>query len=116
MINQIISNIHKIYIKKKIYIFSTGDYIEVKLWVVEGNKKRLQSFRGIVISIRNRGLLSSFTIRKYSYGVGVERVFHKYSTILESITIIRHGIVRKAKLYYLRNCKGKSAKIKERII
>ncbi|CAL4322424.1 50S ribosomal protein L19 [Buchnera aphidicola] len=101
--------------KKNIPKFRTGDTIEVKVWVVESSKKRLQSFEGIAIAIKKRNLQSSFTIRKISNGEGVERVFQTYSNIIESIHIKKLGAVRKSKLYYLRSRIGKSARIKERI-
>ena len=95
--------------------FRPGDTLEVKVWVVEGSKKRLQAFEGVVIAIRNRGLHSAFTLRKISNGVGVERVFQTHSPAIDSIAVKRKGAVRKAKLYYLRERSGKSARIKERL-
>ncbi|ABF13860.1 50S ribosomal protein L19 [Candidatus Palibaumannia cicadellinicola] len=100
---------------KNLPAFRPGDSVEVKVWVVEGSKKRLQSFEGMIIAIRNRGLHSAFTVRKISNGEGVERVFQMHSPIIESITVKRCGFVRKAKLYYLRKRTGKAARIKERI-
>ena len=82
---------------------------------VEGSKKRLQAFEGVVIAIRNRGLHSAFTVRKISNGEGVERVFQTHSPVVDSIAVKRRGAVRKAKLYYLRERTGKSARIKERL-
>ncbi|WWO99629.1 MAG: 50S ribosomal protein L19 [Candidatus Dasytiphilus stammeri] len=103
-------------IRKDLPYFRSGDSVEVKIWVVEGLKKRLQSFSGVIIAIRNRGLNSSFTVRKWSSnGEGIERVFQKHSHIIESIIIKRRGSVRKAKLYYLRDRTGKGARIKERL-
>lgn len=87
----------------------------MKVWVVEGSKRRLQAFEGVVIAIRNRGLHSAFTLRKVSNGVGVERVFQTHSPVVDSISVKRKGAVRKAKLYYLRERSGKSARIKERL-
>ncbi|UDG79253.1 50S ribosomal protein L19 [Candidatus Ecksteinia adelgidicola] len=113
--NNIIKEIEKEQMKKTFPIFRSGDLIEVKVWVVEGNKKRLQAFEGLVIAIRNRGLNSAFTVRKISNNEGVERVFQTYSPIIHSLTIKRYGCVRKAKLYYLRNRTGKAARIKERL-
>ncbi|CEN32274.1 50S ribosomal protein L19 [Candidatus Westeberhardia cardiocondylae] len=95
-------------------LFRSGDLLSVKIWVFEGSKKRLQLFEGIVISIRKRGLNSSFTLRKISNGEGVERVFQLYSPVIESIVIKKYGIARRAKLYYLRRRVGKKARIKER--
>ena len=83
--------------------------------VVEGQRERLQAFEGVVIAKRNRGLNSSFTVRKVSYGEGVERVFQTYSPAIASIEVKRHGDVRRAKLYYMRERKGKAARIKEKI-
>lgn len=96
--------------------FRPGDTVEVKIWVIEGNdKKRLQIFEGIVIAIKNRGLNSAFTIRKISSGEGVERVFQIHSPIIQGIKIKKKGVVRRSKLYYLRNLSGKSARIKTRL-
>lgn len=114
MIN-IIDIIKQTQIKKNIPIFRSGDTIEVKIWVVEGSKKRIQSFEGIVIAVKKRGLNSSFSVRKISNGYGVERVFQTYSPIIENILVKRLGIVRKSKLYYLRKLTGKAARIKERL-
>ncbi|AHG59992.1 50S ribosomal protein L19 [Buchnera aphidicola] len=111
----IIQEIEKKQLKKNIPIFRPGDTAEVKVWVVEGSKKRLQSFEGIVIAIKNRCLNSSFTVRKISNGEGVERVFQTHSRGIEEIIIKRKGLVRKAKLYYLRTRTGKAARIKEKI-
>ncbi|CUX97052.1 50S ribosomal protein L19 [Candidatus Hoaglandella endobia] len=95
--------------------FRPGDSVEVKVWIVEGSKKRLQSFDGVVIAIRNRGLYSAFTVRKISNGEGIERVFQTYSPSIDRITVKRFGAVRQAKLYYLRKRTGKLARIKERL-
>ncbi|MEI4259873.1 MAG: 50S ribosomal protein L19 [Candidatus Dasytiphilus stammeri] len=111
----ILNEIEKKQMNKAFPSFQIGDSIEVKVWVVEGSKKRLQSFEGLIISIRNRGLNTSFTVRKISHGVGVEKIFPQYSPIIDSITITRRGSVRKAKLYYLRNRSAKSSRIKERL-
>ncbi|WP_343126428.1 50S ribosomal protein L19 [Buchnera aphidicola] len=110
---KIIQNLEKKKMKKNVPIFKTGDTLEIQIWVVEGSKKRLQSFEGIVIAKRNRLLQSSFTIRKISHGEGVERVFKTHSPIIHNIKILRLGNVKRAKLYYLRNRTGKSARIKE---
>ena len=91
------------------------DVPSLKVWVVEGSKKRLQAFEGVVIAIRNRGLHSAFTVRKISNGEGVERVFQTHSPVVDSISVKRRGAVRKAKLYYLRERTGKAARIKERL-
>lgn len=96
--------------------FRAGDSISVKVWVVEGTRRRLQNFEGLVIAIKNRGLNSAFTVRKMSANEGVERVFQTHSPIIDSITIIKRGRVRRAKLYYMRTRTGKAARIKEKII
>ncbi|MCZ6657172.1 MAG: 50S ribosomal protein L19 [Gammaproteobacteria bacterium] len=95
--------------------FSTGDTVVVQVKVREGNRARLQAFEGVVIGKRNRGLNSSFTVRKISHGVGVERSFQTHSPLIASITVKRKGDVRKAKLYYLRERSGRSARIKEKV-
>ncbi|CAL4323735.1 50S ribosomal protein L19 [Buchnera aphidicola (Eriosoma lanigerum)] len=100
---------------KTIPKFRSGDTVEVKVWVVEGSKKRLQAFEGIVIAVKNRKLNSSFCVRKISNGEGIERVFQTYSPIIETILIKRKGDVRQSKLYYLRSRIGKAARIKEKI-
>ena len=100
---------------KKIPEFSPGDTIIVQVKVKEGVRERLQAFEGIVIAKRNRGLNSSFTVRKISHGEGVERVFQTYSPVVNEIQVKRRGDVRRAKLYYLRGRTGKAARIKEKI-
>ncbi len=90
-----------------------GDTVVVNVNVVEGNRKRVQAFEGVVIAIRNRGLNSAFTVRKISSGEGIERTFQLYSPLIAGIQIKRRGAVRRAKLYYLRNLSGKAARIKE---
>jgi large subunit ribosomal protein L19 len=95
--------------------FSPGDTVVVQVKVKEGNRERLQAFEGVVIAKRNRGLHSAFTVRKVSHGEGVERVFQTYSPAIEGITVKRRGAVRRAKLYYLRERAGKSARIKEKL-
>ena len=115
MKNKIILQLEEEQMKKDIPSFRPGDTLEVKVWVVEGSKKRLQAFEGVVIGIRNRGLHSAFTLRKISNGEGVERVFQTHSPIIESIKVKRRGAVRQAKLYYLRSLTGKAARIKERL-
>ncbi|MEA1677080.1 50S ribosomal protein L19 [Nitrospirillum sp. BR 11163] len=94
--------------------FSPGDTVKVNVKVVEGSRERVQAYEGVVIARRNAGVNSSFTVRKISYGEGVERVFPLYSPRLDSIEVIRKGDVRRAKLYYLRDRRGKSARISER--
>ncbi len=100
---------------KKIPEFSAGDTVIVQVKVKEGTRERLQAFEGIVIAKRNRGLNSSFTVRKISHGEGVERVFQTYSSVVSDINVKRRGDVRRAKLYYLRGRTGKAARIKEKI-
>ena len=100
---------------KKLPEFSPGDTVAVQVKVKEGDRERLQSFEGVVIGKRNRGLNSAFTVRKISSGVGVERTFQTYSPLVDSLKVIRRGAVRKAKLYYLRELSGKAARIKEKI-
>ena len=95
--------------------FHPGDTVVVQVKVTEGERERLQAFEGIVIAKRNRGLNSSFTVRKVSHGEGVERVFQTYSPAVDSIDVKRRGDVRRAKLYYLRGRTGKGARIKEKI-
>jgi large subunit ribosomal protein L19 len=99
---------------KDIPDFQAGDTVRVNVKVTEGSRERVQAFEGVCIARRNRGLNSSFTIRKISYNEGVERVFPLYSPIIESIVVVRRGVVRRAKLYYLRGRRGKSARIAER--
>jgi large subunit ribosomal protein L19 len=101
-------------LKKEIPDFSPGDTVVVSVNVVEGERKRLQAFEGMVIAKRNRGLNSSFVVRKVSSGEGVERTFQTYSPLIASIEVKRKGDVRRAKLYYLRARSGKSARIRER--
>lgn len=102
-------------VDKKIPVFATGDTVIVKVKVKEGTRERLQAFEGVVIARRNRGVHSSATVRKISNGEGVERVFQLYSPQVDSIKVKRRGNVRRAKLYYLRERSGKSARIKEKV-
>ena len=111
--NKIISQLEAEMMKSSVPDFSPGDTVNVQMRVKEGNRERLQAFSGVVIAIRNRGPHSSMTVRKISYGIGVERVFQIHSPLLEKITVTRRGKVRRAKLYYLRGRSGKSARIKE---
>ena len=107
--------IQKITSNKKITEFSPGDTIKVGVKILEGKRERIQYFEGVCIAKKNRDLNSSFTVRKISFGEGVERTFALYSPNLDSIKVIRSGKVRRAKLYYLRDRKGKSARIAEKI-
>jgi len=96
--------------------FAPGDTVVVQVKVKEGNRERLQAYEGVVIAKRNRGLNSAFTVRKISSGEGVERTFQTYSPLLASVEVKRRGDVRRAKLYYLRERSGKSARIKEKLV
>ena len=101
---------------KNIPEFAPGDTVVVSVNVVEGTRKRVQAYEGVVIAKRNRGLNSSFIVRKISSGEGVERTFQTYSPLVDSISVKRRGDVRKAKLYYLRALSGKAARIKEKLV
>ena len=109
------SIVKKILTKKKIPEFFAGDTVKVGVRIVEGKRERIQYFEGVCIAKKNRDINSSFTVRKISFGEGVERTFALYSPIIGSIKIIRSGKVKRAKLYYLRKRKGKSARISEKI-
>ncbi len=111
----LITQIESEAMQKKIPDFAQGDTVVVQVKVKEGNRERLQAFEGNVIAKRNRGINSSFTVRKISYGVGVERVFQTYSPLISEIQVKRRGKVRRAKLYYLRGLTGKAARIKEKL-
>ncbi|HCW90754.1 MAG TPA: 50S ribosomal protein L19, partial [Marinobacter sp.] len=106
--NDIISQIESEQLKQDIPAFAPGDTVIVQVRVTEGNRERLQAFEGVVIGKRNRGINSSFTVRKVSYGVGVERTFQTHSRLIDSISVKRRGDVRQAKLYYLRDLSGKA--------
>lgn len=113
--NKIIQLVEQSQLKTDIPSFSPGDTVVVQVRIKEGDKERLQAFEGIVIGIRNRGLGSSFTVRKISHGVGVERTFQTHSQQIESVTLKRRGDVRQAKLYYLRDLTGRAARITEKL-
>lgn len=113
--SNIISQIEAEQMNREVPKFGPGDTVVVKVKVREGSRERLQAFEGVVIGKRNRGLNSSFTVRKISHGEGVERVFQTYSPQIDSIEIKRRGDVRRAKLYYLRGRTGNAARIKEKI-
>jgi large subunit ribosomal protein L19 len=113
--NKIIADIEQRQTGRKIPDFSPGDTVVVEVKVKEGDRERVQAYEGVVIACRNRGLNSSFTVRKISHGEGVERVFQTYSPALGGITVKRRGNVRRAKLYYLRDRSGKSARIEEKV-
>ncbi len=111
----IIQQIEAEQLKQDVPMFRSGDVVVVQVEVKEGTRTRLQAYEGVVIAKRNRGLNSSFTVRKISHGEGVERVFQTHSPMVKSIEVKRHGDVRKAKLYHLRGLTGKAARIKERL-
>ncbi|SVA02831.1 uncharacterized protein METZ01_LOCUS55685 [marine metagenome] len=111
----IIEQIEKEQLRDNIPEFSPGDTVAVQVRIKEGTRERLQIFEGVVIAKKNRGLNSSFTVRKISNGEGVERVFQTHSKLITEITVKRRGDVRRAKLYYLRERSGKSARIKEKV-
>jgi large subunit ribosomal protein L19 len=100
---------------KKVPDFNRGDTVVVNVKVIEGTRERAQAFEGVVIAKRNRGINSSFTVRKVSHGEGVERVFQSHSPSIDSVKVKRRGDVRRAKLYYLRDLQGKAARIKEKL-
>ena len=113
--SKLIEELEQEQLKTDLPEFDPGDSVRVQVKVKEGNRERLQAFEGVVIAKKNRGLNSSFTVRKISYGEGVERVFQTHSPMVESIEVRRRGDVRRAKLYYLRGRTGKSARIKEKL-
>ncbi|MFB3818957.1 MAG: 50S ribosomal protein L19 [Candidatus Methylomirabilales bacterium] len=112
--SQLIQAVEEAQKKKELPAFRPGDTLRVQVKVVEGDKERLQAFEGICIRRRGGGLSESFTVRKVTYGVGVERTFPIHSPSIDRIEVLRHGVVRRAKLYYLRKLRGKAARIKER--
>lgn len=111
--NNIISQLETEQMTKEIPAFAPGDTVVIQVRVTEGTRERLQAFEGVVIGKRNRGMNSSFTVRKISYGVGVERTFQTFSKLIDSIAVKRRGDVRQAKLYYLRELSGKAARIRK---
>lgn len=113
--NKIIDALESEQLKTAVPEFGPGDTVVVQVRVREGNRERLQAFEGVVIGRRNRGLNSAFTVRKISHGVGVERTFQLHSPLIDSIERKRRGDVRRAKLYYLRERSGRSARIKEKV-
>lgn len=112
--NTLITELNQASLRSDIPTFRPGDSVRVHVRVVEGNKSRIQVFAGVVISRTGSGVAESFTVRKLSYGTGVERTFPLHSPIIDKIEVERRGDVRRAKLYYLRGLRGKAAKIKER--
>src|SRR5215472_8425715 len=113
--NKIIQDLDKRRMSRKVPDFKPGDTVVVQVKVVEGDRERVQAYEGVVIARSNRGLNSSFTVRKISHGEGVERVFQTYSPAISDIVVERRGSVRRAKLYYLRDLAGKAARIEEKI-
>ncbi len=113
--NKVIEVLENEQLKAEVPEFSPGDTVVVQVKVREGNRERLQAYEGVVIGRRNRGLNSSFTVRKISHGVGVERTFQLHSPLIATIEVKRRGDVRQAKLYYLRERSGRSARIKEKV-
>lgn len=111
--NEIIRSIEAKQLRTDRPKIAVGDTVRVQVKVVEGNRERLQAFEGVVIAMRNGGVRETFTVRRVSYGIGVERTFPLHSPRVDSITVVRHGRVRRAKLYYIRSLQGKAAKIKE---
>ena len=113
--NSIIQKIEEAQLKSDIPEFGPGDTVVVQVRIKEGDRERLQAYEGVVIGKRNRGLNSAFTVRKMSHGVGVERTFQTHSPLIESVKLLRRGDVRQAKLYYLRERSGRSARIAEKL-
>lgn len=111
----LVQEVEQAQLKSDVPVFAPGDTVTVQVKVKEGTRERLQAFQGVVIALKNRGINSSFTVRKISHGVGVERVFQTHSPLLDSIKVDRRGDVRRAKLYFLRDRSGKSARIKEKL-
>ena len=114
--SDIIRELEKEQLRSDLPKLEIGDTVRVYVKVVEGNRERLQNFEGIVIKMQGGGIRKTFTVRRISYGVGVERTFPYHSPRTGRIEVVRHGVVRRAKLYYLRERTGKAAKIKERIV
>jgi large subunit ribosomal protein L19 len=115
MTHSLVAEIEREMMTKTVPSFRPGDTVIVQIKVKEGDRERLQAFEGLVIAKRNRGFNSAFTVRKISHGEGVERVFQTYSPLVEEIVVKRRGSVRRAKLYYMRDLRGKAARIKEKI-
>ena len=115
MKNKIIQEIEQEQLRTDIPSFAPGDTVVVEVRVKEGDKERLQAYQGVVIAKRNRGINCSFTVRKIFAGEGIERVFQTHSPMIASVKVVRRGDVRRAKLYYLRDLKGKAARIREKL-
>ena len=109
-----LDNVEQTQLRDNIPAFQSGDTVKVHVRIQEGNKERLQVFEGIVIARKHGGVRETITVRKVSFGVGVERIFPLHATVVDHIDVVRHGKVRRAKLYYLRDLRGKAARIKER--
>ncbi len=109
-----LDNVEKTQLKESTPVFQPGDTLRVHVRIKEGNKERLQAFEGICIARKHGGVRETLTVRKVSFGVGVERIFPLHATVIDHIDVLRHGKVRRAKLYYLRDLRGKAARIKER--
>jgi|TARA_B100001939_G_scaffold81384_1_gene69307 large subunit ribosomal protein L19 len=109
----LINNIESEYLKDNLPDFKSGDTVKVNVKVIEGNRERIQTFEGVIIAANGAGVNKTITVRKLSFGVGVERIFPVHAPIVDSIEVVRKGKVRRSKLYYLRDRVGKSAKIKE---
>ena len=111
----IIKAVEADYLNKDAVKLEIGDYVKVSFKVIEGSRERIQVFEGTVIGMRGEGVKETFTVRKIAYGVGVERVFPKHSPKIAGIEVVRHGKIRRAKLYYLRSRVGKAARVKEKL-
>jgi large subunit ribosomal protein L19 len=109
-----LDNVEKTQLRENIPAFQSGDTVKVHVRIQEGNKERLQVFEGVVIARKHGGSRESITVRKVSFGVGVERIFPLHATVIDHIDVVRRGKVRRAKLYYLRDLRGKAARIKEK--
>jgi large subunit ribosomal protein L19 len=109
-----LDNVEKTQLRENIPAFQSGDTVKVHVRIQEGNKERLQIFEGVVIARKHGGARESITVRKVSFGVGVERIFPLHATVIDHIEVVRRGKVRRAKLYYLRDLRGKAARIKEK--
>ncbi len=110
----LVDKVEQKYMDRKMSEFRSGDTVRINVKIREGDKSRIQVFEGVVIAIKRKGLSSTFTVRKVSVGYGVERIFPLYSPTIQTIEVVKRGRVRRAKLYYLRERKGKAARIKER--
>ncbi|WP_154222170.1 50S ribosomal protein L19 [Marinicella rhabdoformis] len=113
--SDIIKQLEAAQLRSDLPAFSPGDTVIVGVKVVDGTRERVQNYEGVVIAVKNRGINSAFTVRKISYGEGVERVFQTHSPMIDSVTVKRRGKVRRAKLYYLRGREGKAARITEKL-